>query len=427
MINAFPVVANADCIGVLEPRFKCEPLGAAAVRAALEEARFDDGSIRPVASAIRPGEKVCIVVSDHTRKTASDLVLPVLLDCLKARGCSPQDFFILIASGIHRHPAGAEIQRILGQEVAAAFAGRIHLHDPDDSSCLAPVGRMQDGHEVVINRLAVEADRLVLTGAASFHYHAGFGGGRKAIVPGIASRATIAYNHSLAIDPVLNRLRPGVEIGRMEGNAVSESMLAGARLLPPAFIVNTVIAASGALAGVFAGGMEAAHNAACRMVEKIGRIDIARKADLVFASAGNASNWIQAHKALFNAHRAVHEKGRVILDAACPEGLGNERFRHWVEMRSLDEMFAGLRRAHEVNGQTALSTRERAPRTILVTRMNDRDARALGIRRASGMDEAAAMALADLAREGISRPAYYTMPDAMSVVPFPASTAAGET
>jgi len=449
---SLPSLTQSECLGAIASAYRGVPLDQDGIQSALASAVFPDGTVRPVFDLVNPGESVCLVVSDHTRKTAADLILPVLLKGLSARGCSLKDMFILFASGIHRHPTTAEVERILGKDTAGEFAGRIYLHDADNQRELVSVGKIRNGHdktwpstarekklysmvegralsrpqdlcnqfehEVFLNRKAVAADRLVLIGAASFHYHAGFGGGRKSIVPGIAGRATIAFTHGLTIDPVVDRLRPGVEIGALDGNPVSEAMFASARLCPPDFIVNTVLAPDGNLAGVFAGEMDLAHRAACRLAEKISRVDISRQADFVIASAGSASNWIQSHKAFYNAHRAVHEKGLVILEAKCPEGIGNERFRYWVKMRSASEIFDGLRQAPEVNGQTALSTRARAPRTVLVTQMSKADLADLGIRAVDALAGAIKIVMDDLSAAGIKKPCYYTMPDAMGVVPF---------
>lgn len=409
---------EAECLGTLASTFHGEPLDKPAIRKALDSAVFENGAVRPVYELINPGESVCILVSDHTRKTAADLVLPVLLEALQTRGCSLRDMFILFACGIHRRPTAPEVERILGVDLTTDFAGRIYFHDADNQAELVAVGRTGDGHEVLLNRRAVEADRLVLVGAATYHYHAGFGGGRKAIVPGIAARATIAYTHSLTIDPLADCIRPGVVIGALDGNRVAEAMLECARMCAPDFIVNSVLAPDGTLAGVFAGEMDIAHREACRLVEKISRVDLSRPADFVIASAGSASNWIQGHKALFNAHRAVHDKGWVILEAKCSEGLGNERFRYWVKKETLSDIYRGLRLSPEVNGQTALSTRLRAPRTVLVTQMNKEDAADIGIRTANDLASAVRMVLGDLATAGIKRPSYYVIPDAMHIVPF---------
>lgn len=463
--KCLPPIASeqAECLGTLESRFKCEPLGEQAIHIALESASFAKGLVRPVFDLIKPGESVCVVVSDHTRRTAADLILPVLFEGLRSRGCFLKDIFILFASGIHRHPSRQDIEKILGKKTARDFAGRIYFHDADNQRDLIAIGKIRgerqnrrslgkDGHddtwpstarinnlsskvegrasslpqdlcnqfehEVFLNRRAFEADRLILTGGASFHYHAGFGGGRKSIVPGIAGRETIAFTHSLTIDPVIDQLRPGVAIGALDGNPVSEIMFECARLCPPDFIVNTVLAPDGVLAGVFAGEMGIAHRAACRLVEKINRVDISKKADFIIASAGQSSNWIQSHKAFYNAHRAVHDNGRVILEAKCPEGIGDDRFRYWVTRPSLHDVYSGLRESPEVLGQTALSTRERAPRTVLVTGMNQNDLNALGMRSAKNTEEAVKIVLNDLKSMGISRPSYYKMQDAMYVVPF---------
>ncbi len=410
---------HLDYLGVLAPVFRPPPLGAAAIAAALARPCWPGGSGPPLFENIRPGNSVCLVVSDQTRRTGADRVMPVLLAGLQARGCRIENLRVAVASGIHRAPTPAEFEGILGPVTARQLAGRAVLHDPDTDAGLVAVGCTRAGHPVRLARAAVEADRLILLGAASYHYHAGFGGGRKSLVPGLADRATIAWTHSLTLDPRADRFADGVEIGRLDGNPVAEAMLEAARLRPPDGIVNTVLAPDGALAGVFAGELDLAHRAACRLVEQLDRVDIGRPADLVVADAGNAATWIQAHKALFNASRAVADTGRIVLAAPCAEGLGNERFRHWITRPTLTELVAGLRASPEVNGQTALSTRLRGPQAILVTRLPARDAADLGIATAPTVAAAVARALADLARAGIRRPTCYWMPQAMSVVPFP--------
>jgi len=138
----------------------------------------------------------------------------------------------------------------------------------------------------------------------------------------------------------------------------------------------------------------------------------------VIASANTASNWIQSHKALFNASRAIGPEGRVILVAPCPEGLGNERFRYWVTRPTVADMYAGLRKSPEVLGQTALSTRMRGPNTILVTGLNKRDRADLGMPIAPNIHAAMRLVLDHFRKTVKHRPAYYIMPNALSLVPF---------
>jgi nickel-dependent lactate racemase len=377
-----------------------------------------------VFDAVRPGVSTCIVVSDQTRETRIARVLPFLFDGLAARGVAERDLFFLVATGVHRGPTDAELSSILGADVFRRFAGRIFIHDADDDRMLVEVGRTCDGQRVRLNRRAVEAGCLILTGTASYHYHAGFGGGRKALVPGLASRDTIAYNHSRTLDPTADRLHPAVEIGRLDGNPVAETMIECARMRTPDIIANTVLTPDDRLVGLFTGEMDAAHRAACRVVEQVSRVDVAQQADLVVASAGRAPNWIQSHKALFNACRAAKPGGRVVLLAPCPEGLGNERFRHFARMRDLAAIYRELRDSVEVNGQTALSTRIRGERAILVTRLDETDRNDLGIETARDAGEAVTRSIARLRDAGVTRPTCWLMPEAMHTVPFPAPTAA---
>jgi len=384
----------------------------------LHQPAWPDGAGPSVFDTAKPGESVCFVVSDHTRSTAVDRVLPFIVKGLSGHGCNVEDMFIIFATGIHRPPRPDEIARILGAAIHAAFRGRIVIHDPDDDSALVEVGRTSRGHPVRLNRRAMEADRLILTGAAAYHYHAGFGGGRKALVPGLASRDTVAHNHSLTLDPQADRIRAGVEAGRLDGNPVAEEMLESACLHPPDIIVNTVLSPAGELIDLFSGDLDTAHRAACRRAGEVCGVRIREKADFAIASAGNATNWIQSHKALYNASRAIRDDGRVILLAPCPEGLGNQRFRHWLSVESIPGLYRELRRSPEVNGQTALSTKERGRRTVLVTDLCREDTRLLGIETAPDLETAARRVLDGMKEEGIDRPRFYLMPHARHTCPI---------
>lgn len=409
---------DARFLGPLESLSEPPPLVAGDIRRALASPVWPGGKGSTVFDVVHPGASTCIVVSDQTRYTAISKVLPFMLEGFADRGVKEKDLFFLVATGIHRGPDAAELDAILGPDVRRRFDGRVFIHNPDDSDGLVEVGQLRAGHSVRVNRRAIEADCLVLTGTASYHYHAGFGGGRKAIVPGLASRDTIAYNHSRTLDPDADRIHPDVEIGRLDGNPVAESMIEGARLCSPDIVINTVLTPSDRLVGLFTGELDAAHRAACRMVEQVSRIDVPIPADLVIASAGRAPNWIQSHKALFNASRAIRPGGRIVLLAPCPEGLGNERFRHFVRMRDTAEIYRELRATVEVNGQTALSTRIRGECTILVTDLPETDRRDLGIETAPDAETAIRTTLARLQSASHPPPTCWFMPEAMHTVPF---------
>jgi nickel-dependent lactate racemase len=417
MVNDLPgEIKVIGCLNAASPkRFSDED----EIRTALSNLIFPSSRKVSIRDLIQADDTICIIVSDQTRETGARQVLPVLMDCLFKAGCKEKNISFLFACGIHRQPDLTEQNKILGEAIFQAFKEKIFCHNADDERMMVKIGRTSRGNIVEINKLAAEAKKLILVGAASFHYHAGFGGGRKSIVPGIASRHTIANNHSLTLDKDEDRIHPCVEIGRLAGNPVAEEMLESALLTPPAFIINTVLSPEGKIIGIKAGDMQSAHLAACKLVEQYESVNIKEKADLVIASALNAQNFVQAHKALFNASRAVKETGIIILEAPCPEGIGNERFKHWLSIKDVSELYRQLRMQPEVNGQTALSTKMRAKNTILITMLSNEETKELlQTGKADDMKSAINDALVLLKKQGITQPACYIMPHAMHIVPF---------
>ena len=367
---------------------------------------------------LRPGGPVVIVVSDSFRKTGIDQILPALLAWLADRGVSEQSIAFLVATGSHRGPTPDELDEILGAAVHQRFAGRIHTHDPADRNNLVHLGTTSRGTPVSLNRFAATAGTLIVTGTVVLHYFGGFGGGRKAIVPGLAGLETIAANHALNLDPVEDTLNPDVAIGRMAGNPVAEDMLEATLLGPEAFLINTVLDRQGRIARIFMGDLVAAHEAACAFSASLYTVPICEPADLVIASAGSAKNFIQSHKSLYNASQALRPGGRILLATPAAEGYGGSKFAEWLALGSRGAIIAALRRNAEINGQTALSTLEKAQRTVFLTRMESSLVAAMGGRRAESLADALAMLRQDFAGEGIERPSCYIMPSASVTVPL---------
>ncbi|GMV95119.1 MAG: hypothetical protein AMXMBFR82_48970 [Candidatus Hydrogenedentota bacterium] len=364
----------------------------------------------------RPGETVAIVVSDSFRKTAVDQVLPILLAGLIQRGISESDICFLFASGTHRPPTPDEQSEILGPEVYQRFRARAFTHDPNDRANLVSVGTTRRGTRVEINRTAWECDRIIATGAVVMHYFGGFGGGRKSIVPGLASTETIAHNHAMNLDPVENRLNPSVRIATLDGNPVAEDMLEASRLVGVDCIINTVLNREGRIASVFAGELGAAHREAAKFARSIYSVEIGAQADVVIAASPHTRNFVQTHKALYNAYQAMNPGGCIILAAPCPEGLGGDAFVKWLNLGSRNAVFAGLRERSEINGQTALSTLEKAPHTIMLTELSQSEVELLGA--AKGRDLEYALQQARLRLESVANPTAYVMPSAAYTVPF---------
>ncbi len=142
------------------------------------------------------------------------------------------------------------------------------------------------------------------------------------------------------------------------------------------------------------------------------------RADLVIASAGAAKNFVQCHKALFNAYQALAPGGCIVFLAEAPEGFGGGKFAAWLRLGSREAIIAELRKNAEINGQTALSTLEKAQQAIMVTALKDGEVALLGARRAPTLDAALALARDTLAQRGIDAPSYYVMPSAAYTVPF---------
>ena len=386
-----------------------------AIRKAIEN---PIGLAKSIFQTVNPGETIAIVVPDSFRTTRVEQVLPILIDGLLEAGIHEDDICFVYATGTHRGPTPDEEKRILGEDIYERFKDRAFAHDPRDETNLAYVGTTSRGTRVHINRRVHEADRIIATGAVVLHYFGGYGGGRKSIVPGVASVATIASNHSMNLHLTEDEINPAVRIGGLDENPVAEDMLEATQLSHVDFIVNTVLNRDSQIAGVYAGELEAAHLAATKFARGLFAASIDQQADLVIAASPSTQNFVQTHKALFNSYQAVKPDGRIILLAPCPEGLGGEQFAKWLRLGSREAIIAGLRKESEINGQTALSTIQKAPITYLVTEMNDDDVAMLGARRAESLDDAVNKAIADLAKVGRPEPTVYLMPSAAYTVPF---------
>ena len=139
----------------------------------------------------------------------------------------------------------------------------------------------------------------------------------------------------------------------------------------------------------------------------------------MIAASPSTKNFVQTHKALFNAYQAVKPGGRIILLAPCPEGLGGDQFQKWLELKDRAAIIQGLRKQSEINGQTALSTREKAPITHIVTELTNSQVNLIGAAKAPDLDTAIKNATAELAESGIKDPSYIIIPDAAYTVPVP--------
>lgn len=373
-------------------------------------------SCLPAISSFKTGEKVVVVTSDITRYTGSEIYLYLLIDCLNRHGIPDDDIEILIALGIHRKQTEQEHQKILGD-----IYGRIRVvdHDCDDHAELVAVGTTSGGISVSINRRAVEADRLILTGTVGFHYFAGFGGGRKSVLPGIASRQACMASHFA----VLNResgsgRNPLATTGNLEGNPVHQVMLEGCAMAKPDFILNTVLTPDKRIIAAFAGDWREAHEAGCRFYRESFAFPLPEKVDMVIASCGGFPkdiNLIQAHKSMEYASQAIKDGGVMILLAECRDRFGNATFFNWFRHKLLDEFESALRDNYEINGQTAYAMLQkiRRFRIILVSEFPDEEIEEMGMIPAGTLENAMNIAIGIMPSDWRA----YIMPEAGSVLP----------
>jgi lactate racemase len=372
-------------LAVLRPRLG-EP---AAPPAELVE-RALDGCAEAL-SRFQPGEQVLIVTSDVTRPTGSEVYLPLLVHRLNEAGIRDRDIEIVIALGIHRKQTEAEHRKILGE-----LYGRIKVtdHDCDDPGSLVYLGETARGLPIEINRRVAEAQRLILTGAITFHYFAGFGGGRKAFLPGVSSRRSCMASHFALLNPEAGSGRhPKAVTGNLEGNPVHEAMLEACARRAPDFILNTVLAPDKRIMAAFAGDWREAHLEGCRFYADNFSYPIAEKADLVVVSCGGFPkdiNLIQAHKSMEYGSRALKPGGVMILLAECRDGYGNATFFNWFGYESCAELESALRKRYEINGQTAWSVKEKAERfrIVLVSQLPPEEVETMGMLPAQTLEQA---------------------------------------
>ena len=373
-------------------------------------------SCRTFLAPFRSGEKVVIVTSDITRYTASEVYLPLLVERLTAAGIADNDIEVVVALGIHRPQTEQEHRKIMG-----VLYGRIRVsdHECDDPGKLVGVGKTSGGIDVEINRKVAEADRLIITGTIGFHYFAGFGGGRKSILPGVASRKSCMASHFAVLNPGAGSGKnPNAATGVIEGNPVHQAMVEGCAMVAPSFMLNTVLSPDKRIIAAFAGDWRQAHMDGCAFYAERFSYSIQRPADLVIVSCGGFPkdiNLIQAHKSMEYGSRALKDGGVMVLLAECRDGYGNATFFNWFRFPDPGLLETELRRNYEINGQTAYSLLLKAHRfrIVLVSALPPEEVQTMGMLPAKTLHEALAKATDMLPADYTA----YVIPEGGTVLP----------
>jgi nickel-dependent lactate racemase len=283
----------------------------------------------------RNKSKIVIIASDHTRPVPSKIIMPLMLNEIREENPNA-DITILIATGCHRGTTREELEAKFGLEIMADE--KVYVHDCDDKCMLADIGVLPSGGRLVLNKLVVEADLLVSEGFIEPHFFAGYSGGRKSVLPGIASRATVMYNHnSQFIDN--DRSRAGI----LEGNPIHEDMLYAAKAARLDFIVNVVINSNKEIIYAVAGDCDLAHKEGCNFLNSHCKVRSV-PSDIVITTNGGYpldQNIYQAVKGMTAAEATANKGGVIIMLAKSNDGHGGESFyKSFKEEKDVNKMMA---------------------------------------------------------------------------------------
>ena len=271
---------------------------------------------------ISPQSKVAILVSDITRPVPTERILPPILNELTKENVNPRNISIIVATGLHRKNTPTELRTMLGEPIIQTYS--VSNHDAIDSTNLKHLGYTTRGTPINVNKIVCEADIRVVTGYIEPHEFAGFTGGRKSILPGVAGIDAINHNHSIEM-----LSHPKARMGILSGNPVHEDMMEAAAHVGIEFLVNVVLNSTHQIANVVAGNMETAHLTGVKFLEQYVTVDVAEKTDVVITSSGYPLDFdfYQAMKAAMTAETVVKEGGVIILLAECRDGYGPQAFK----------------------------------------------------------------------------------------------------
>jgi nickel-dependent lactate racemase len=275
----------------------------------------------PLRDRVHAGQSVAIVISDITRPVPNQLLLEPILAELASVGVPDADITIVNGTGLHRINTDAELVEMLGPELPRRY--RIVQHVARDRSTLVEVGRSK-GVPVELCRAYVEADVRIVTGFVEPHLFAGYSGGAKGVMPGVAGADIVMSNHGA---PNLAHLQASWCV--TEGNPVFEEMRSIVRLCPPQFLLNVTIDTKRRLTGVFAGDLAPAHAAAVQQAARQYQARLSHPYDVVVVTNMGYppdTTLYQSVKGMSVAGQGVREGGSILVVAGCEEGIGSHDY-----------------------------------------------------------------------------------------------------
>jgi nickel-dependent lactate racemase len=287
-----------------------------------EEGSFRDALEAPIGAGslrerVSHGESLCIVFTDITRATPNERIIPWLLDYLRGCGVRREQVTLLNALGTHRPNTREELSKMLTPEVVREY--RVLNHEPENPAALASVGVTAAGAPALLNRHLLEAETRIITGFIEPHFFAGFSGGPKGIMPGVAGMETVVSNHGRR-----NIGSPNAAFGITKGNPLWEEMRDIALRAGPSFLINVTLNERRAITGVFAGDLIGAHEQGIEFVRKSAMQPVGELFDIVITTNSGYpldQNLYQAVKGMSAGARIVKKGGAIIIAAECRAGI----------------------------------------------------------------------------------------------------------
>ncbi len=369
----------------------------------------------PLLSDLAKGKnKVVIIASDHTRPVPSKIIMPIMLREIR-KGNPDADITILIATGCHRGTTKDELVSKFGEDIVRNE--KIYIHDCDEREKLVNIGTLPSGGTCEINSIAYEADLLVAEGFIEPHFFAGFSGGRKSVLPGVAGRNTVLANHCSEFIAHTN-----ARTGILENNPIHEDMLWAVKKAKLAFIVNVVLNADKEVIFATAGDVEKAHKKGTDFLSSLCGAK-AVPADIVISTNGGYpldQNMYQAVKGMTAAEATVKRDGVIIMLSASGDGIGGDHFYHQLadeaDINKTMEIFLSRDRGETVpdQWQTQIMLRVLMHASVIyISEMPDETVREMHMIPAHSIEDAIIKAKEILGKEAATITA---IPDGVAVV-----------
>ena len=368
---------------------------------------------QPLKEFLHPQDEVTLIISDMSRFwMRQDLVIPHLIAYMnEVCGIPDSQIVILVANGTHIGGDEQELRTL----VTDAIYDRIRVVNHD---CLSPdlvyLGTTSFGTQVIVNPLVV-GRKVVALGAATHHVMAGFGGGRKSILPGVSSMKTVQQNHSHALDP--NKPCTNAAIGNavLDGNPVHLDMCEAAGMVEQLFVVNLVMNAQMQLARILSGHYLHSWLQACREVDSMYRVPIREKADVIIASSGGYPkdmSLYQGTKTIDNVEFGLKPGGTLVLVMECREGGGPAEYFDWIKPLVNGTLDQELRKNFTIPGYIFYLNCEQARRyrILMLTSVPQEQVAPMGIQTFTDMEEL-------LSQVDLKDKLVYVIPNGSTVIP----------